>query len=70
MNTLLKLFDATLLDSNECHLHYYDFEHSLNVFLFFSFLFDTQQNEFLINLGTFIINHFWPKLLESYGSGG
>jgi hypothetical protein len=27
----VKLFDATLLDSSECHLHYYDFRHSLNV---------------------------------------
>jgi hypothetical protein len=36
--TLLDLFDATLLDSNECHLHYHDFRHSLK------FFFDTQRN--------------------------
>ena len=27
MKTLSKLFDTTLLDSNECHLPYYDFRH-------------------------------------------
>jgi hypothetical protein len=32
MKTLLKLFDTTMLDSSECHLHYYEFKHSLNVF--------------------------------------
>ena len=26
---------ATLLDSSECHLHYYDFRHSLDVISFF-----------------------------------
>ena len=31
---LLKLFNATLLDSSECHLHYCDFRHSLNVISF------------------------------------
>ena len=31
------------------------------------FVLDTQQNEFLINLGTFKNNYFLPKLLESYG---
>ena len=36
MKALLKLFDATLLDSSECHLHYCDFRHSLDViFLIF-----------------------------------
>ena len=35
MKTLLKLFDATLLGSNKCHLHYYDFRHSLNIVSFF-----------------------------------
>ena len=34
MKTLLKLFDVTLLDPSECHLHYYDFRHSLNVIYF------------------------------------
>lgn len=31
MKTLLKLFDATLLDYSECHLHCYDYRHCLNV---------------------------------------
>ena len=35
--------------------------------LIFSF-FDTQQNEFPINLGTFKIHYFLPKLLESYSN--
>jgi hypothetical protein len=64
VKTLLKLFDATLLDFGECHLHYCDFRHSLNVI---SFLLDTQRNEFPINLGIFKINYFLPKLLENYG---
>ena len=34
MKTLLMFFDATLLDFSECHLHYYDFRHSLNVISF------------------------------------
>ena len=34
MKTLFKLFDATLLDSSECHLHYRDFRHSLNAISF------------------------------------
>ena len=55
---LLKLFDATLLDSNECHLHDYDFRHSLIVI---SFFLDTQQNSFSINLGTFKIDCFFPS---------
>jgi hypothetical protein len=38
---ILLWFDDTLLDSNECHLHYYDFRHSLNVI---STFLDTQQN--------------------------
>ena len=71
VKTLLKLFDATLLDSTECHLHYYDFRHSLNVIYilinFLNFFLDTQQNEFTINLGTFKIGYIMPKLLESYG---
>jgi hypothetical protein len=29
-NIVKTFFDANLLDSNECHLHYYDFRHSLN----------------------------------------
>ena len=33
MKTLLKLFDTIVLDSSECHLHYYDFKHSLKFFL-------------------------------------
>jgi hypothetical protein len=31
---IVKVFDATLLDSDECLLHYYDFRHSLNVIPF------------------------------------
>ena len=58
-----------VLDSSECHLHYYDFRHSLADFIFI-FIFDTQKNEFPINLGTFKINYFLPKLLESYSIGG
>ena len=27
----MKLFDVALLDSSQCHLHYCDFRHSLNV---------------------------------------
>jgi hypothetical protein len=38
---VLKLFDAILLDSSECHLHHCDFKHSLNAT---SFLLGTQQN--------------------------
>ena len=34
----------------------------------FLYLFDTQRNEFPINLGSFQINYFLPKLVEScYG---
>ena len=40
MKTLLILFEATLLDSDECHLHYYDCRHSLNAIS--SFFLDTQ----------------------------
>ena len=39
MKTPLKLFDATLLDSSECHLHCYDFGHLLDVI---SFMGDTK----------------------------
>jgi hypothetical protein len=35
MKTLLKLFDATLLDASECHLHCCEFRHSLDVISFF-----------------------------------
>ena len=45
-----------------CHLHYYDFRHSLNVFFW-----TINEIYFLENLGTFKINYFLPKLLESYG---
>ena len=38
MKTLLKLFDATLLDPGEYHLHCHVSKHYLNVIL------DTQQN--------------------------
>ena len=31
---IVEVFYATLLDSSEYHLHYYDFSHSLNYFLF------------------------------------
>ena len=34
VKTLLKSFDATLLDSCECHLHYCDFKHFLNIISF------------------------------------
>ena len=34
VKTLLKQFDATLLDSSECQLHSCDFKHSLNVVSF------------------------------------
>ena len=61
MKSLLKLIDATLLDSSECHLHYCDVRHNV-----ISFLGDTQLNEFLINSGTFKIDYFLPKLLENY----
>ena len=39
-------FMAALLDSSECHMHYCDFRHSLNVI---SLSLDAQRNEFLIN---------------------
>ena len=32
---MLKLCDATLLDSNECHMHNYDFGHYLNIISLF-----------------------------------
>ena len=35
--------------------------------LWMLFFWDTQWNEFPINLGTFKIDYFMPKLLESYG---
>ena len=66
MKALLKLFDATLLDSNECHLHYYDCRHSLNAIP--SFFWTLNQNKFPKNLGTFKISYFLPKLLESYAT--
>ena len=52
---IVAVFDATLLDSNECHLHSYDFQHSSNVI--FVFL-DTQRNSFSKNLGTFKVDYF------------
>ena len=58
---LLKYFYATLLDSNECHLHYCDFRHSLNVFFL-------TLNKIPTNGGIFKVNYFLPKLLESYGT--
>ena len=59
MKTLLKLFDTIVLDSSECHLHYYDFKHSLKKKL--KNLEEgggTEWNWFLINLSTFKINYF------------
>ena len=61
MKTLLKLFDATLLDSSECHLHYCDLRHSFISF----FIWTLNEINFLKFLGTFKINYFLPKLLES-----
>ena len=66
VKTSLKLFDATLLDSSECHLHCYDFRHSLNVISFFCWTLN-EINSFK-NVGAFKINYFPPKLLESYGT--
>ena len=37
---LLKLFDATLFDSSESHLHYCDFRHSFE--FYFDFILDTE----------------------------
>lgn len=58
-----KLFDATLLVSSEYHLHSYDFRHSLHVIFL-----DTEQNKFPINIGSFKIDCFHPKLLQSYSN--
>ena len=68
MKTLLKLFDATLLDSSECHLHHCDLKHSLSLLIYLLLFLDTQRNSFPINLGTSKINYFLLKVLESYGN--
>jgi hypothetical protein len=59
MKTLLKLFDATLLNYDKCHLHYHVSKHSLNV----SF-----RHSMKLISHTCKIIYFMPELLESYGS--
>ena len=70
MKTLLKLVDAILLDSSECHLHYYEFKYSLNIFLFFYiFLSFLTLNEIIFpKFRLFEVDYFLPNLLESFGS--
>jgi hypothetical protein len=51
---------------DECHLLYYEFMHSLNVI--WGGGDDTQKNQLPINLCTFMISFFLPKLLENYGT--
>jgi hypothetical protein len=65
----VEVFYATLFDSNECHLPYCDFRHSLNVCVCVCvcvLYFTLDEINFPKNLGTFKINYFFPKLLESY----
>ena len=54
-----RLFHTTLLHSSECHLHSYDFRHSLSVITFFSL--DTQQNEFPKHLDNLNIDYTFSQ---------
>jgi hypothetical protein len=71
---LRELYEVVFCE-RECHLYYYDFRLSLILILififdygFFSLFFGGHSTKWISHkLGTFNINYFLPKLLESYG---